>query len=405
MASWAETNSGDKRGETRVGTPLYLHLPFCRSKCHYCDFFSVPDAGQDIAGTVDAVLSEIERRAPQSPTTVFFGGGTPSLLDVPSWTRLLEALQAKTDFRTSATEVTAECNPESLDVEKARALRDLGVPRLSIGFQSLRDDMLQLFGRVHTVEESFRAYDAARQGGAGRVNIDLLYGLPDQQPEAWAKELRRVLELGPDSLSAYNLTYEEGTVFERWRSEGRLARRPEEVELEMFHTTRSLTAEFGYEAYEISNFAKPGAACEHNRNYWRNGEYVGIGPSAVSKIGWTRSGNRRGIGPYRKAVESAEDPLDWSETLEAPHRLAETWWLGLRTPEGIHPEEARTRSGFPEDAHDLAEELAEKQAAQGFLERKPDGAWALSATGLPLADALATQYLERAIETAEAPQE
>ena len=286
------------------GTPLYVHLPFCAAKCHYCDFFSVPlERGGpepnrwDVDGMVAAILAEAAVRAPRSPRTVFLGGGTPSLLSAAQLAKLLDGLHTLTGWRDSAREVTAECNPESLDRDKARALLDLGVPRLSIGFQSLDDATLALFGRVHSAADSFRAFEAARTAGIERLNVDLIYAIPNQTAADWARDLERVLDLGPEHLSAYNLTFEEDTRFKRWLDQGRLARSPEEVELEMFAATRELTAKAGLHAYEVSNYARPGAACAHNVNYWRNGAYVGLGPGAVSKVAHVRAGKPRPIVP------------------------------------------------------------------------------------------------------------
>lgn len=373
------------------GTALYVHLPFCAAKCHYCDFFSVPEQGQDRRSTIAAILHEAELRAPLHPRTVFLGGGTPSLFTCAELRVLLDGLQRACGFRDSAREVTAECNPESLDQEKTRALLDLGVTRLSIGFQSLHDEVLQLFGRVHSVEQSFRAYEAARVAGADNVNIDMIYAVPDQTREAWEADLARVLALAPDHLSAYNLTFEEDTVFKRWLEQGRLTRQAEEVELELFESTRALTAALGFEAYEISNFAADGRRCLHNVNYWENGTYVGIGPSAVSKVGNTRSGNVKVITAYNRCVREAGGARAWEETPAPSARLAETWWLGLRLAEGVSAQEARRRAGFDAPV-DPAEPVALRLVEQGLLAR--DGRrFALTPRGLPLADYVAKQFL------------
>jgi len=374
------------------GTPLYVHLPFCAAKCHYCDFFSVPDEGHDVDGMVAAILAEARERAPRAPRTVFLGGGTPSLLSAAQLRALLDGLDALTGWRASAQEVTAECNPESLDRDKAAALLDLGVPRLSIGFQSLDDDVLKLFGRVHSVDESFRAYEAARAAGIEHLNVDLIYAVPDQTPESWERDLARVLALGPDHLSAYNLTFEEDTRFKRWLDRGRLARASEDTELAMFHATRRLAAESGLDAYEISNFARPGEACAHNLNYWCNGEYVGIGPGAVSKVAHARAGNPRGIQPYLRRVAEHGHATDWREDPPARARLAETWWLGLRVAEGVAPAEARGTAGFDGEDDPMLPE-AEALEGQGLLERSPAGRFSLSPRGLPLADAIASRFL------------
>jgi len=376
------------------GTPLYVHLPFCAAKCHYCDFFSLPDEGQDVEGTVRAVLAEGASRGPHHPRTVYLGGGTPSLLSVELLEHLLDGLHDATGFRDSAREVTVECNPESLDEAKARRLLELGVTRFSIGFQSLHDDVLRLFGRVHDTAASFRAFEAARAAGARRIGIDLIFAVPGQRPDTWERDLERVLDLRPDHLSAYNLAFEEETLFKRWLDEGRLARQPEEVELELFLTTRRVAEGRGYTAYEVSNFAMKGEESLHNLNYWRNGPYVGIGPSAVSKAGHRRFGNVRALGPYRRLVERGRPATAWEETPSPATRLGETWWLGLRLQEGIDPAGARRRAGveatFLPDEPDLGIALGLEE--HGLLERSGH-AFRLTPRGLPLADAVAREFL------------
>jgi len=395
MESWAETNRQADPDLERApdGTPLYVHLPFCASKCHYCDFYSLPDAGQDIDGTLTVILREAEARAPWHPRTVFFGGGTPSLLSTEQWGRFANELQRITGFRDSAVEITAECNPESLDLDKARCLLDLGIPRLSIGFQSLSDARLELFGRVHDTDTSFRAYAAAREAGIQAVNIDMIFAAPGQTATEWSGELERVLGLQPDSFSAYNLTFEEGTTFHRWRDQGKLENHPEEAELEMFHEARSASGSRGYEPYEVSNYSLPGRHSIHNVNYWENGPYLGIGPSAVSKIGQTRAGNTRSLGAYRKQMKDTGSPIGWKETLKPAHRLGETWWLGLRMTDGLLPSRAAETADCPDpEAQSRATNLAEKFVRQGLLE-KHGQYFALSTRGIPLADAIAAEFL------------
>lgn len=367
-----------------------MHLPFCAAKCHYCDFFSVPDAGQDIDGMIAAILAEARERAPVSPRTLFLGGGTPSLLSATQLATVLDGLDEITGWRSSATEVTAECNPESLDEAKARALLGLGVERISIGFQSLDDETLALFGRVHSVDDSFRAYDAARDAGVRHVNIDMIYAVPGQSAESWSRDLDRVLDLEPDHLSAYNLTFEEDTRFKRWLDRGVLTRSDEDTELAMLAATRSRTAARGLSAYEISNHARPGEECGHNVNYWRNGEYVGLGPGAVSKIVGARAGNPRSIAPYVRAVAREGHATHWREDPAPDARLGETWWLGLRLAEGVHPEEAKHRAGFT--GEDPTTTIVEELIGHGLL-AAADGRIRLTERGLPLADAVARKFL------------
>ena len=374
-----------------IGTPLYIHVPFCEAKCPYCDFFSVAGEGQDIEGSLEGLLTELERRAPDRPRTIFIGGGTPSWLTIAQLTRLLDTLHEQTGFRDATAEVTIECNPESLDAEKARALVELGATRLSIGFQSLRPETLKLFGRVHRVEESFEAYEAARAAGPRGVSIDLIFGAAGQTPREWAEDLDRVLDLAPDHLSCYALTFEEGTPFTRWLETGRLKRMPEEEELALFRLTREHITARGYEAYEVSNFALTGQECRHNLNYWRNGPYVGIGPGAASHLGGLRFGNPRALEAWRKAAVDAGDPTSWSERLKPTHRLAETWWLGLRLAEGLDAVAAQELAGVDPSA-DPCLPTAVRLAHEGLLVESR-GRWHLTDRGLELADAVSAELL------------
>jgi len=373
------------------GTPLYVHVPFCVAKCTYCDFYSLAAEGQDLPGTLDALLLEAERRAPPRPRTVFLGGGTPSFYSVDELARLLDGLDRWSHFRASAEEVTCECNPESLDLAKARALRELGVDRLSIGFQSLEPGILALFGRVHDAAQSFAAFRAAREAGFERVSIDLIYGVPGQELARWEADLERVLALRPDHVSAYQLTYEDGTPLAAQLQAGAFRRLSEDEELAFFEATRARLADAGYEQYEVSNFSLSGQQCGHNVNYWANGPYLGIGPSAVSKLGSTRFGNARSITPWRAALAAGRFPAAWEETPDPSVRLGETWWLGLRTRRGVEPGEALRTAGFAEPDPTLR--LCESLLELGFLERSA-GRLRLTTRGWPVADAVARRFLE-----------
>jgi len=377
------------------GTPLYVHLPFCAAKCHYCDFFSVAAEGHDRGALLDALLEEARRFAPRAPRTVFFGGGTPSLLEGPELVRLLDELERISGWRDSAVEITLECNPESLDFDKAVLLRQLGVNRLSIGFQSLDLPTLRLFGRVHDVEQSFAAFEAARSAGFQNLNLDLIYAIPGQELERWEEDLTRILALKPEHISAYNLTFEEETLFRKWMEEGLLKPLPEERELAFFWRTRARLAEAGLDAYEISNFSRSGRECLHNVNYWHNGEYLGIGPSAVSKLGARRLANVKGIQGYARRLADGPDALVFGEEPDALARLAETWWLGLRLDLGLSAEEARDRAGTPPGFEDPMPAVAAGLLGQGLLEAHA-GRLRLSPSGLPLADYVARQFLAAA---------
>ena len=380
-----------------AGTALYLHLPFCAAKCTYCDFYSLEAAGQDLVGVQRALEKEIRERAPRNPRTVFFGGGTPSLYGSRELRQLFDVLDDCTGFRESAVEVTVECNPESLDAHKAESLLNAGATRLSIGVQSLRPETLEFFGRVHTVDQSFRAFNAARQAGVQRLNLDLIYASPGQRPEEWRQDLERTLALGPEHLSAYNLTFEPGTPIETRRKRGEIEPLDEEDELAMFWITREACSEAGLPAYEISNFARPGEACQHNESYWSGEDYVGVGPSAVSRVGDQRLANPRALGRWRAAVEDRGQAIASTETLTPKERLAEAWWLGLRRAAGVDPALARSRARVmdqhPDDDQDPMLPVAESLAAQGLLDHRA-GHYVLNDRSLPLADAVARRFLD-----------
>lgn len=380
------------RERAQPGTPLYVHLPYCKAKCAYCDFYSLAGEEADAGSVVRAILSEAERRAPEAPRTVFFGGGTPSMLSAEHWRQLLDGLDERTGFRTSAEEVTAECNPESLDRDKASALLELGVPRLSVGIQSLRPETLELFGRVHSADQGLAALQAAREAGCRDLSADMIYAAPGQTEAEWREDLAAMLALRPDHFSAYNLTYEEGTLFTQWLRAGRLEQAPEELELSLFWATREVGEAAGYGAYEVSNFSAQDHQCRHNVNYWHNGPYVGLGPSAVSKVGFTRSGNPRSLNRWLAALDAGDDPIEWDETPDPIQRLGETWWLGLRLGEGLDPERARATAGWAQPRDDPAPGLAARMVEQGLLAER-GGRFRLTERGLPLADAVAREFL------------
>ncbi|HED64214.1 MAG TPA: radical SAM family heme chaperone HemW [Planctomycetes bacterium] len=383
------------------GTPLYVHIPFCLRKCTYCDFFSVAaDASTDTEATVAAILAEARRRAPAAPRTVFVGGGTPTFLSEAELEHLFETLESHTGFRSSAREVTVECNPESLTAAKARLLRELGVGRLSIGLQSLDPRILSLFDRPHTPEQGLAAYRIAREAGFEDVSVDLIYAVPGQSLDAWLAELDSVLDLSPSHLSAYSLAFEEGTALTHELETGRLEPLDEDLALDFFLETRAHLAARGLSPYEVSNFATPDHQCAHNVNYWRNGEYVGLGPGAVSKLGATRFGNPRSVSRWRRSVETDSFPASWEETPTALQRLGETWWLGLRTSEGVEPSRALERSGCALDPDPALREARELES-QGLLVRR-GGSFSLSPRGLPLADAVSRRFLQLAPSSVDA---
>ncbi|MCI0586402.1 MAG: radical SAM family heme chaperone HemW [Planctomycetes bacterium] len=317
------------------GTSLYVHLPFCATKCRYCDFPSYPGKGMPIDAYLDALCVEIRARAPRHPRTIFLGGGTPTYLGEAQIRRVFSTIAEATGFEAGRTEVTVEANPESATEEKLLLLRRSGANRLSLGVQAMRERLLQFFDRPHDVGSVRRAVAAARAAGFENLNLDLIFGAPGQTPADWREDLSAAIALQPDHLSLYDLVYEEGTAFRRWLDRGWLSPLPEEVCRELFLISVELAGSSGFRPYEVSNFARPGRECRHNLTYWRNEPYVGVGCGAASYVGGIRWKNDARVLPYIRALERGAVPLIEQERLAGLDRLKESIFLGLRLREGV----------------------------------------------------------------------
>ncbi len=338
------------------GVSLYVHLPFCVKKCRYCDFNSYAWTGQNLARHVDALLSEARLRAAGlRPQTVFFGGGTPSFLPAPELTRLLGELDAITGFRASAREVTLEANPESFDPARAAACAAGGVTRVSIGVQSLQADVLQAYDRVHDAAGARRAFDNARAAGFRRVNCDLIFAFPGQDPAVWRQDLSEVLSWQPEHVSCYELSYEPGTALTRLRDAGRWTGEESQRCRELFEATAALTAERGFGAYEVSAFARAGEASLHNLAYWRSLDYVGIGAGAASWRHGERRKNLERPDAYEAALAAGSDPAAERERTAAPTVLFDNLMMGLRLrEEGVSHARLLARTGLSPQTADCA---------------------------------------------------
>ena len=335
----------------------YVHVPFCAARCDYCDFATWTDRMHLVDDYVDAVVADLTRRALPRSTSVFVGGGTPSLLPPEAMTRILDAID-----KTSDAEVTVECNPDSIDRTKLAGYADAGVNRVSIGVQSMRAHVLAELGRTHDPDNVARAVDAVRAAGIERLNVDLIYGAPGERIEDWAATLDAALALGPEHVSAYALTVEPGTPLGMAVAAGTRAAPDDDDQATKYELADDVLAAAGYEWYEISNWARPGEECRHNLLYWRGGEYAGIGCAAH---GHTRDHGRgssrrwwnvRTPERYVAGVRAGESVEAADEVLDAEASATEHLVLGLRTRDGIKVDAPRA---VALGVHESLEELAD----------------------------------------------
>lgn len=315
---------------------VYVHVPFCPTKCGYCDFNSYAMEGEIMERTTAAMVEEI-RRSPwrgRSAKTVFFGGGTPTFLAEGQLLRILEAV-IEVHPPVPGAEITSEANPGTVDIPKFAAMRRGGFNRISLGAQSFQDGDLLALGRVHRSGEIERAVGAAREAGFDNINLDLMFALPNQSLHAWRRNLDRALALDPEHLSLYCLTIEQNTAFYKQHLRGALVLPDDDAQVAMYDECVARTREAGYEQYEISNFAKPGRECRHNLCYWFGEEYAGYGPGAVGRVGDVRYTNLKHPERFCAAVEAGKALAFESETLDEETQRMERLMLGLRLNEGV----------------------------------------------------------------------
>lgn len=391
------------RQQAATGLSFYLHIPFCRTRCTYCDFNTYTNLGHLQGRYSIALANEVERSlaavaaglyhplqplptlAELSPTartgpvrTVFFGGGTPSLLPPAFMGKALEAIARRADLPPSA-EITVEANPGTLSLEKLRGLRQLGVNRLSFGVQTFDDPLLKSLGRTHTGAEAVEALEMARRAGFNNVNLDFIYGLPNQTLATWQATLERALSIRPAHLSLYGLTVEEGTMLHRQVESGKLTPADNDTAADMYELAQDLLAANGYVQYEISNWAlrspedapntTPRLACQHNMVYWRNEPYLGCGPGAHSSFAGWRYPVLKDPDEYIRRLRSNQSVVvaDEAEQTTPKVDLADTVILALRLNEGL--ELARVEREFGQPLETLFPGTIEMLTGAGLLER------------------------------------
>lgn len=313
---------------------LYFHIPFCKQACYYCDFhFSTDSTG--LQPMVEAMITELDLQIDyldgQIVNTLYFGGGTPSLLSGEEIEKLLH--KGHSLFKIASPEVTLEANPDDLSSEMLNSLKSAGINRLSIGIQSFQNDILQYLNRAHDAGTARQCLEDTRVAGFNNVSIDLIYGIPGLSMDRWKQTLEEVLQFSPEHISTYALTIEERTVFGNWQKKGKLKAVDEETEAGQFEMLMDILSNAGYRHYEISNFCKPGFISQHNSSYWKRVPYLGIGPSAHSYNGSSRQYNIRNNALYVRSIQQETIPFE-KEILSDINKINEYILTSLRTDWG-----------------------------------------------------------------------
>jgi len=380
---------------------LYVHVPFCARKCSYCAFYSEASSGELINRYVTALIGEMELLAAElKPQTIFFGGGTPSLLNLRQWERILNAMEQLNLL--GATEWTVECNPATVSLDKARLLRSYGANRVSMGVQSLDGAMLERLGRVHSRGMVFKSFDVLRKAGFENVNLDLMFAIPGQTMDVWSRTLGEAIALGSEHLSCYEVIYEEDTPLYAQLRAGQFAL-DEDLACGMYEELIQRSGQAGFRQYEIANFARertlnpqpstlnpPSRSCRHNINYWRGGSFYGLGPSATSYVRGVRTRNCSNTQLYCEQIEQGNRAIEFREQLPPLARAGETAAFGLRMIAGWPFEQFRQTTGY-----DLRLQWADDMAhlaQRGWGQLAPDS-FQLTPAGLRFADAAAELFL------------
>lgn len=376
---------------------LYVHVPFCAHKCEYCAFYSHAPKGDLTERYVSALIREMEFCAPRvRPDTVFFGGGTPTLLNLRQWERILQAMDRLNLL--GAKEWTVEGNPATISLDKARLLREYGVNRISMGVQSLDPALLDRLGRVHSREMVFRSFDCLRRAGFDNINLDLIFAIPGQTMALWRATVSEALSLGSEHLSCYEVIYEEDTPLYAQLQAGQFDV-DEDLACDMYEALLDLADEGGFQQYEIANFARrtpheageiPQRACQHNVNYWRGGSFEGLGPSATSYVEGVRATNWSNTTLYCEQLEKGQRAVASKDQLAPLARAGETAAFGLRMVAGWPFEQFLQATGFDLREHWEPEMQLLREQGLGF--RDATG-FRLTRRGLRFADTAAEMFI------------
>lgn len=357
---------------------LYVHIPFCKQKCLYCDFSSFSNIDNLMNDYIEALNNEIlEKALNYKIRSLFIGGGTPSYLDEKNLISLLDTIN-KLDFLDNA-EKTIECNPGTLKEEKLRIMYDKGINRLSFGLQSTDNNILKSIGRIHTYEEFKENYKTARKIGFKNINIDMMFGLPNQTVDICVNSLKDIIELNPEHISFYSLIIEEGTPFCSMYDKGLLILPSEDEERQMYNKAKVLLEQNGYHQYEISNYAKDNKECFHNKIYWQCDEYIGVGSAASSYINGKRIKNVESVNTYIQNIKNNKCIIEEEIINDEFDSIEEFMFMGLRMVKGISEEEFEKR--FDKKVDEIYKDVIENNINKNLLYRK-DGRIFLTKRGI-----------------------
>ncbi|MBA4493124.1 radical SAM family heme chaperone HemW [Paenactinomyces guangxiensis] len=353
---------------------IYIHIPFCTNKCHYCDFTAYVVNGQPVDEYLEALEREmamtVQEVSPREIQAIFIGGGTPTVLTPEQMRKLLNRISRYFPDWTADLEFTVEANPGTTGPELLQVMREGGVNRISFGAQTFRPDLLQKIGRIHGVEDIERSVDQAREAGFDNLSLDLMFGLPEQTVEDMEEALEKAVSLGPDHFSCYSLKVEEGTLFHRLYERKELPLPSEDEELEMYQLTRSYLDKQGYRQYEVSNFAKPGRESRHNSTYWLNEEYYGLGAGAHGYMNRVRHANLKGIRAYIEKVENGTRPVAEQYTVDRTEEMENFMILGLRLLDGVS--RTRFQSLYGTTVEETFGPALSRLLEQGLIQKKGD---------------------------------
>ena len=367
---------------------LYIHIPFCKQKCFYCDFLSFGSEESKIDKYVDALCKEILMYKNYRFKSIFIGGGTPTYLSYKHLNKLKDSMNQIN--KSKDVEFTVEGNPGTFTEEKLQVLKDMGVNRLSIGLQAWQNELLKRIGRIHEIKDFVDSYNMARKLGFENINVDLMFGLPGQTMEMWKETLEEITKLNPEHISAYGLIIEEGTKFFKMYEEDELDLPDEDLERDMYRYCLELLNKKAYKQYEISNFSKENKECKHNLTYWELGEYVGCGLGAHGYVEKQRIENVSSMMRYIELLKNEIKPIEHRQISSKEDVIEEFMFLGLRKIKGIDKKEFKNK--FNIDIESIYGEIIDKYKSQGLIEEEYDRIF-LSKKGIEFSNIVMSDFI------------